>query len=118
MYGASKLPAKDLNGTSDPFFIFSIGKQKIQSKTIYKSLSPYYEKQQLMLCITGKDVLKISCFDEDYLKSADFIGETTLDLSEIIKVPNTTIDYKLGLKDGKKSSGTVDFSLIYSLIGH
>lgn len=81
-------------------------------------MSPYYEKEQIILCITGKDVLKIQCYDEDYLKSADYIGEAICELDSVVKEPNKTFDYRIELKDGKKSSGTVDFSLIYTLIGH
>ena len=68
LYGAKKLPAKDFNGTSDPFFIFSIGKQKIKSIVIFKSLSPYYGKEKLNICIQGKESLKIDCWDHNFIQ--------------------------------------------------
>jgi Ca2+-dependent lipid-binding protein len=32
---AKNLPSKDLNGLSDPYFIFNIGKQTLKSKSIH-----------------------------------------------------------------------------------
>jgi Ca2+-dependent lipid-binding protein len=117
LHGAHKLPAKDLNGTSDPYFIFTIRKQKIQSKTIYKSLSPYYQNQNLKLCMNDQDSLTIECRDEDLLKS-DFIGTATYDLGDLVKASGKGQFVRIKLFDKKKEVGTVDLTLRYDVFDH
>lgn len=43
------LDAKDLNGLSDPYVIFTCGKVKVKSKTIKKTLNPVYNETFFML---------------------------------------------------------------------
>jgi stromal membrane-associated protein len=82
LYGAKGLPAADLNGTSDPYVLFQCGRQAIKSKVVQKSLSPFWD-ETIRICIPSKsDQLVLSVWDKDSMTD-DFLGEITLDLSNL-----------------------------------
>jgi Ca2+-dependent lipid-binding protein len=106
LLGAQNLPVKDVNGSSDPYFTFQIGKQILRSKSksiiniaVHKSLNPYYKKEELILCVTGKEDLTITCWDED-LKSYgkdEYMCSSTINIENIINNSDSNIYQRVNL---------------------
>lgn len=119
LIGAEGLPPKDLMGTSDPYFIFKIGNQKIQSKFVKKSLSPYYGKQELMLCISKtNEALIVQCFDANNVLKDYFIGDAIYLIDECVNSTGKYHFVQLKLYNQKKDAGSVDFNIKYELFHH
>lgn len=87
---ARDLLAKDLNGFSDPFCEITLKgsqtKQKLRTRTMYKTLHPVWENEQLVLDVPKEDrerSIFIRMWDEDLLKKADFLGQVEIPLADL-----------------------------------
>ena len=81
---ACGLKSADSNGLSDPYAKLLLGKDKQQSKTLYKTLNPQWNEE---LHFKGRfetlvaTPLRVQVFDHDRLSFNDPIGAAELDLS-------------------------------------
>ncbi|XP_065945197.1 multiple C2 and transmembrane domain-containing protein 1 isoform X1 [Magallana gigas] len=103
------LMAMDDNGLSDPYVKFRLGQEKYKSKHKYKTLNPrWLEQFSLRIFDDQSQTLEISVYDHD-LRSDDFMGRATIDLSEIEKERTHTI-----VKDLEDGAGTIKLLLTIS----
>ena len=86
---ASNLPAKDRNGSSDPFVVLHLLPDKnetYESRVVYKTLNPIFhqsfEFHQLQPDNLHQQKLIFCIYDHDRFRSNDFIGGVILPLSE------------------------------------
>uniref|UniRef100_A0A8C4H1H9 C2 domain-containing protein n=1 Tax=Dicentrarchus labrax TaxID=13489 RepID=A0A8C4H1H9_DICLA len=77
---AAELLAADLNGKSDPFCVFELGNDRLQTHTVYKSLHPEWNKVFTFPVKDIHDVLVVTIFDEDGDKAPDFLGKVAIPL--------------------------------------
>lgn len=103
------LMAMDDNGLSDPYVKFRLGQEKYKSKHKYKTLNPrWLEQFSLRIFDDQSQTLEISVYDHD-LRTDDFMGRATIDLSEIEKERTHTI-----VKDLEDGAGTIKLLLTIS----
>jgi len=104
----SGLPAKDINGLSDPYVIFTCGNQTVKSRTKLKTLTPEWNETLMLYIEHIADPLILDCYDFDKFTVDDYIGKNSLDLRTIIKSlgPGVESDQKLRL-EGKKCENAV-----------
>lgn len=80
------LVTMDPNGKSDPYVKLQIGKQKRQTRTIFKSLDPEW-KQRFEFSFPSmgdnESILKLFVMDKDTLASDQPMGQVTINLSEL-----------------------------------
>eukprot|EP00808_Paulinella_micropora_P016464 g30536.t1 len=82
---ARNLPAMDVNGYSDPYVKFKIGKNKVKSSIKKKTLQPVYNEDFTMV-VTAKDKgsnLEVEVVDHDLVGSNDFIGYSSFPLNHL-----------------------------------
>jgi len=85
---ARGLTAKDSSGTSDPYALLVLGKQKHKTKVVYKELNPRWDETFQMVVNTAglrpSHPLLLSVFDKDMIGADDLIGQATIDLERIL----------------------------------
>eukprot|EP00043_Microstomoeca_roanoka_P017883 m.188128 g.188128 ORF g.188128 m.188128 type:complete len:957 (+) comp16719_c0_seq2:96-2966(+) len=107
---AQGLMAADRGGTSDPFAILRLGKQKYQTRTIQKTLTPEWNEDLTFLAGQGEgDELLIEVYDRDTF-GTDFLGRAVCKLAEIPRGPPSPVTLKLE-SDGRKSSKSLPSDL-------
>ncbi|UMM13824.1 hypothetical protein L5515_001907 [Caenorhabditis briggsae] len=83
LFGAEDLVAKDFGGKSDPFAILELVNTRVQTNTIYKTLSPSWNK---IYTFAVKDIhtyLQVTIFDEDPNNRFEFLGRVRIPLKSI-----------------------------------
>ncbi|EJD07089.1 uncharacterized protein FOMMEDRAFT_103160 [Fomitiporia mediterranea MF3/22] len=87
----NNLLAKDKNGTSDPFVVVSLARNKNSTPVIKKTLNPVYVAKDatfdfpIYLSLVGRlGVLELIVWDKDMLKK-DYLGEASLLLEDWFK---------------------------------
>jgi Ca2+-dependent lipid-binding protein len=77
----------ELFGQMDPFIVVEHNKKKYKTPIIDKGgMTPVWNHSFIISQTSLDDVIKIICFDEDFIVH-DFVGETTVLISSIIKGP-------------------------------
>jgi len=74
------LAAQDPNGLSDPYVRMNYGGCKHKSKTIKKTLNPYFGEEFVFPIIPDAHILEVSVWDWDRIGNDDFLGVLDLDL--------------------------------------
>eukprot|EP01121_Diplochlamys_sp_Union-15-3_P013157 TRINITY_DN4049_c0_g1_i1.p1 TRINITY_DN4049_c0_g1~~TRINITY_DN4049_c0_g1_i1.p1 ORF type:complete len:189 (-),score=32.43 TRINITY_DN4049_c0_g1_i1:3-569(-) len=106
LISGSNLPAKDLNGLSDPYCVFECGNQKAKSKVINNTVSPKWN-ETIMLNIPDVDKgVNVTVWDHDAIMSDDKMGSFFLDLKSL--QPNIPVT-----RDVKVEKGYVKLELEY-----
>uniref|UniRef100_A0A8C7JXM3 Multiple C2 domains, transmembrane 2a n=1 Tax=Oncorhynchus kisutch TaxID=8019 RepID=A0A8C7JXM3_ONCKI len=77
---ATDLTSTDLNGKSDPFCVLELGNSRLQTHTIYKTLSPEWKKVFTFPIKDIHDVLELTVFGEDGDKAPDLLGRVAIPL--------------------------------------
>uniref|UniRef100_A0A8C8ESJ7 C2 domain-containing protein n=1 Tax=Oncorhynchus tshawytscha TaxID=74940 RepID=A0A8C8ESJ7_ONCTS len=77
---ATDLTSTDLNGKSDPFCVLELGNSRLQTHTIYKTLSPEWNKVFTFPVKDIHDVLELTVFGEDGDKAPDLLGRVAIPL--------------------------------------
>ncbi|XP_021164699.2 multiple C2 and transmembrane domain-containing protein 1 isoform X4 [Fundulus heteroclitus] len=80
---AEGLMAADVTGKSDPFCVLELNNDRLQTHTIYKNLSPEWNKVFTFNVKDVHSVLEVSVFDEDRDRSADFLGKVAIPLLNV-----------------------------------
>ncbi|KAG8196228.1 hypothetical protein JTE90_007950 [Oedothorax gibbosus] len=83
MIKAVNLSAADVTGTSDPYVVLKLGRQRLSDRENYvsKQLNPFFGKCFEFAATFPTDaVLRVQIYDWDLVKSDDLIGETIIDL--------------------------------------
>ncbi|KAK5620706.1 Multiple C2 and transmembrane domain-containing protein 1 [Crenichthys baileyi] len=80
---AEGLMAADVTGKSDPFCVLELNNDRLQTHTIYKNLSPEWNKVFTFNVKDVHSVLEVSVFDEDRDRSADFLGKVVIPLLNV-----------------------------------
>ncbi|ERN09973.1 hypothetical protein AMTRI_Chr06g172220 [Amborella trichopoda] len=75
---ARGLPAKDLNGFSDPFVKVQLGKNKFRTKVVKKNLNPSRNEECCFRVEDLKEELNICVLDKYKYFNDDFIGMVTV----------------------------------------
>ncbi|XP_064807974.1 multiple C2 and transmembrane domain-containing protein 2-like isoform X2 [Oncorhynchus masou masou] len=83
VFNATDLTSTDLNGKSDPFCVLELGNSRLQTHTIYKTLSPEWNKVFTFPVKDIHDVLELKVFDEDGDKAPDFLGRVAIPLLSV-----------------------------------
>ena len=78
------LEAKDSGGTSDPYAIVEVGKEKRKTKVIKKDLNPEWDEKFELVVTDVNSMLKVTIWDKDLIGSDDLIGETMIPLETIV----------------------------------
>ncbi|XP_061118478.1 multiple C2 and transmembrane domain-containing protein 1 isoform X2 [Conger conger] len=81
--GAEGLMAADVTGKSDPFCVLELSNDRLQTHTVYKNLSPEWNKVFTFNVSDIHAVLEVSVYDEDRDRSADFLGKVAIPLLRI-----------------------------------
>ncbi|KAF7670295.1 hypothetical protein LDENG_00018640 [Lucifuga dentata] len=77
---ATDLPISDLNGKSNPFCVIELGNSKLQTQTVYKNLSPEWNKAFTFPVKDIHDVLELTVLDENGDKAPTFLGKVAIPL--------------------------------------
>ncbi|KAF1769995.1 hypothetical protein GCK72_001812 [Caenorhabditis remanei] len=83
LFGAEDLVAKDFGGKSDPFAVLELVNTRVQTNTVYKTLSPSWNK---IYTFAVKDIhtcLQVTIFDEDPNNRFEFLGRVQIPLKSI-----------------------------------
>uniref|UniRef100_A0A3Q3LKE6 Multiple C2 domains, transmembrane 1b n=1 Tax=Mastacembelus armatus TaxID=205130 RepID=A0A3Q3LKE6_9TELE len=80
---AEGLMAADVTGKSDPFCVLELNNDRLQTHTVYKNLSPEWNKVFTFNVKDIHSVLEVTVFDEDRDRSADFLGKVVIPLLRI-----------------------------------
>ncbi|XP_040914799.1 multiple C2 and transmembrane domain-containing protein 1 isoform X1 [Toxotes jaculatrix] len=80
---AEGLMAADVTGKSDPFCVLELNNDRLQTHTVYKNLSPEWNKVFTFNVKDIHSVLEVTVFDEDRDRSADFLGKVAIPLLHI-----------------------------------
>jgi calcium/calmodulin-dependent protein kinase I len=103
------LAIRDRSGTSDPYVVLRIGKQKTKSKVIKKNLDPKWDQIFTFHFDNVKDRLRLEVFDHDVFTKDDYMGFAELSLEEIEE--GATEDKWLKLQDVEKGEIHITVSL-------
>ncbi|XP_069483744.1 multiple C2 and transmembrane domain-containing protein 1 isoform X2 [Ambystoma mexicanum] len=80
---AEGLMAADVTGKSDPFCVVELNNDRLLTHTVYKNLSPEWNK---VFTFNIKDIhslLEVTVYDEDRDRTADFLGKVAIPLLSI-----------------------------------
>ncbi|XP_003786030.1 multiple C2 and transmembrane domain-containing protein 1 [Otolemur garnettii] len=80
---AEGLMAADVTGKSDPFCVVELNNDRLLTHTVYKNLSPEWNKVFTFNIKDIHSVLEVSVYDEDRDRSADFLGKVAIPLLSI-----------------------------------
>ncbi|KAK0142983.1 Multiple C2 and transmembrane domain-containing protein 1 [Merluccius polli] len=80
---AEGLMAADVTGKSDPFCVVELSNDRLQTQTVYKNLSPEWNKVFTFNVKDIHSVLEVTVYDEDRDRSADFLGKVAIPLLNI-----------------------------------
>uniref|UniRef100_A0A8C5CAH8 Multiple C2 and transmembrane domain containing 1 n=1 Tax=Gadus morhua TaxID=8049 RepID=A0A8C5CAH8_GADMO len=80
---AEGLMAADVTGKSDPFCVVELSNDRLQTQTVYKNLSPEWNKVFTFNIKDIHSVLEVTVYDEDRDRSADFLGKVVIPLLNI-----------------------------------
>ncbi|XP_029284494.1 multiple C2 and transmembrane domain-containing protein 2 isoform X2 [Cottoperca gobio] len=112
---ATDLLAADLNGKSDPFCVFELGNDRLQTQTVYKSLNPEWNKVFTFPVKDIHDVLVVTIFDEDGDKAPDFLGKVAIPLLSIRRGQQIALPLKKEDLGGlSKGSITLELEVIFN----
>ena len=81
---ARNLEAMDSNGTSDPYAVIQVGKEKKKTKVIKKELAPEWNEKFEIIVEDCNLPLNLQVYDKDFLNSDDIIGETMVPLATLV----------------------------------
>ncbi|PKA51802.1 C2 and GRAM domain-containing protein [Apostasia shenzhenica] len=98
------LPAMDLNGLSDPYVRLQLGKQRVKTRVVKKSLNPWWDEEFSFRVGDLTEELTVSVLDEDKYFADDFLGRVKLPLSKIMDAGNFSLGtawYQLQPKNKK-----------------
>ncbi|XP_075998450.1 multiple C2 and transmembrane domain-containing protein 2 [Genypterus blacodes] len=103
---AADLPTTDLNGKSNPFCVVELGNSKLQTQTVYKTLSPEWNVIFTFPVKDIHDVLELTVLDEQRDKSPTFLGKVAV---QLLSVENgKQVSFFLKKEDlGNQSKGTI-----------
>ncbi|KAJ1428627.1 VASt domain [Sesbania bispinosa] len=82
---AKNLPPTDPNGLSDPYVRLQLGKQRVRTKVIKKSLNPKWEEEFSFRVDDLNDELVIYVMDEDKFFNDDFVGQLKVPISLVFE---------------------------------
>ncbi|XP_042546750.1 multiple C2 and transmembrane domain-containing protein 1 isoform X2 [Dipodomys spectabilis] len=80
---AEGLMAADMTGKSDPFCVVELNNDRLLTHTVYKNLSPEWNKVFTFNIKDIHSVLEVTVYDEDRDRSADFLGKVAIPLLSI-----------------------------------
>ncbi|XP_049978160.1 multiple C2 and transmembrane domain-containing protein 1 isoform X1 [Alexandromys fortis] len=80
---AEGLMAADVTGKSDPFCVVELNNDRLLTHTVYKNLSPEWNKVFTFNIKDIHSVLEVTVYDEDRDRSADFLGRVAIPLLSI-----------------------------------
>jgi len=103
------LAVRDRSGTSDPYVVLRIGKQKTKSKVVKKNLDPKWDQTFNFHFENVKDRLRLEVFDHDVFSKDDYMGFVELSLEEIEE--GSTEDKWLKLQDVETGEIHISISL-------
>lgn len=82
---AKDLPARDSNGTSDPYITVRLNKQKAKTSVRACTLTPVWEHRMIFRVRSTNEKIVIKVFDHDNLSwSDDFLGTAEVDVEEFL----------------------------------
>jgi hypothetical protein len=97
------LPAKDVNGFSDPYVILEIGEEEVRSPVIKKTLNPVFnEKDRFFIAApkcADKIQLHVRVMDWDLVSADDLCGQTDFKIDSNVE-PGTEYTVDLGPEGG------------------
>ncbi|CAK7349589.1 unnamed protein product [Dovyalis caffra] len=71
--------------SSDPYVVVRMGKQKLKTRVIKKSVNPYWN-EDLTLSVTDPNLpVKLTVYDRDLLSKDDKMGEAEFDIKPLIE---------------------------------
>jgi len=81
-----------ISGTdvSDPYVVFTLGRQSITSKKINDDLNPVFN-ETLMLSWDGRSSLHVQVMDRDQFKTDDPLGDVSIDVKTLL-LPSSNTD--------------------------
>ncbi|CAO2816387.1 unnamed protein product [Amaranthus hypochondriacus] len=83
--------------TSDPYVILRLGKQKLKTRVIKKSLNPEWN-EDLTLCVTDpNEPIKLYVYDHDTFSLDDKMGDAEFDIRPFLDAVNMRLE---GLPNG------------------
>ncbi|XP_027921630.1 ADP-ribosylation factor GTPase-activating protein AGD12-like [Vigna unguiculata] len=102
--------------TSDPYVIFTLGQQTVQTTVVKSNLNPVWN-EELMLSVTRPfPLLNLKVFDYDFFSSDDIMGEADIDLQPLISSamnygdPSMFEDMQIGIWMKSQDNALIDDS--------
>eukprot|EP01114_Cavostelium_apophysatum_P013939 TRINITY_DN3484_c0_g1_i3.p1 TRINITY_DN3484_c0_g1~~TRINITY_DN3484_c0_g1_i3.p1 ORF type:complete len:1230 (-),score=364.07 TRINITY_DN3484_c0_g1_i3:3410-7099(-) len=94
---AENIEAKDVGGTSDPYCIIKLHKQKQKTKSKKKTLSPVWNEDFIFEVCHPREKLQVNLWDADQYSKDDFIDSLSFNLDDLkIGVENRWYGLKKG----------------------
>ncbi|KAH9322295.1 hypothetical protein KI387_016934 [Taxus chinensis] len=88
---ARGLPAKDLNGFSDPYVRLHLGKIKARTRVIRKTLDPSWNEEFTFKVEDLSEQLVVSIWDDDRFFNDDFLGQVKIPVSTVLDAEKQTM---------------------------
>jgi hypothetical protein len=84
LHKCENLPAKDVNGFSDPYVVMNIGEENVRSSTQRKTLNPVFN-EQFFIAATSRAYkqLNFKVMDWDKLTADDLCGSCAINLNDV-----------------------------------
>src|SRR3989338_549671 len=115
------LAAKDANGKSDPYVIFTLQGKTYKTTTIYKNLNPVWENASFNLGeFSTAESLEVQVWDKDLLSKDDFMGRVIIPLKDVAEVGNHEKWHLLEQREKKNEEVSGELLLLFETrnLGH
>ncbi|MDP2437872.1 MAG: EF-hand domain-containing protein [archaeon] len=115
------MAAKDANGKSDPYVIFTWQGKTYKTTTIYKNLNPIWEKASFNLGeFSTAESLEVQVWDKDRLSKDDFMGRVIIPLKDVAEVGNHEKWHLLEQREKKNEEVSGELLLLFETrnLGH
>lgn len=112
LIGGDTLAARDLSGRSDPYVIFTVGDQQVQSKVKFQTLQPVWN-ESFQVCVASlDDRLNLHVMDWDRIGKHDPMGDGSIRLEDLEDGKPTYKSVKLEHVE----CGTIHLQLTWTLL--
>lgn len=105
---ARNLQNKDSGSLSDPYVIFSVGKERAKSFVVKNSMNPLWNQSFTLRITDVSQPLQIQLYDRDFLKRDDSLGSVDVNLAHLHQGKEQ--DMWLNLS-GRRNQGQIHISL-------
>lgn len=100
--GAVLTVSMDWFGKMDPYVVITVGRSTQRTRTAVREGKFPHWRDILVFELNGEETIDVRVFDRDAIKADDFIGQTSIDLSQAFQYRSSECWYTLYSKSKKR----------------